>query len=283
MTEDQNVIFKNQGGAVDIHPGTEAHVKVQVPSNQMFLGMVGANPTINDGDDFRRDGYVYNKEGQLYRKWFVNLYDPQGGNSYGRIWEPKLQDIPALEALRWWALDWQRRWYERKHQPIYNAICALADERGEVSWQNPFIVHAKATHERSDPDKYKWIEFNFHPIDPFYKKTDGWRYSYSWEWVKGEVADPQHLDLGQPFYEIDQHTRVVGKRKHVFMAAFNMAIDRLIWGDKLPKAEWDQTLQLEINGRFYWFQTDRTKDPERPYVWKPLHWPEANLVKTKIN
>lgn len=283
MTEDQTTIFENQGGQVDIYPDTEAHAKVQVPSNRAFLGMIGANPTIQDGDDFRRDGYVYNKEGQPYRKWFVNLYDPDGSGIYGRIWEPKLKDIAAIENLRWWALEWSRKWYERKHRPIYRAICALADERGEVSWQNPFVVHAHAAHIRMDSDKYKWIAFNFHPIDPYYKKSNSdFPYSYSWDWVEGAVDNPQHVDLGQPFYEVDKHSRTVAKRKYVFIAAFKMAIDKLVRGSRLPKAEWDQTLKLEINGRSYWFCSERTRDSDRPYIWKVLHWPEADLVKMTI-
>lgn len=282
MSEGQT-IFSNKKGKVDICPGTESHVKVQMPTNRSFLGLVGANPTIMDGDDFRKDGFVYNRDGQPYRKWFINLYDPHGNNQYGRIWEPKLEDISALEALRWWALEWTKRWYERKHGPIYRAICALCDEKENISWKDPLVIHAQASHPRMNPEKYRWIEFHFNPIDPYFKKSSvDFPYSYSWDWIEGEVDDPQHVDLGQPFYEIDHHQRTVQKRKHVFVAAFDMAIDRLIWGETLPKAEWDQTLQLEINGRMYWFNSERTRDPTRPYVWKPLHWPESDLMKMTI-
>jgi len=285
MSDEKQIIMeRNEKGTVDVLPDTEQHIRFQMPTDRSALGVFGANPEIHDGDDFRQDGMVYNKEGKPYRKWFGNLYDPYGsGGSYGRIWEPKLEDIAALEAKRWWALEWVRRWNERVFMPQYRAICALGEGR-EVTWKNPIVVHARASHKRMHPEKYKWVEYHFHPNDPYFVKPGSdYPYSHSFDWIEGELDDPQHVDLGQPFYEVDQHTRVVYNRRQVFLVAFNLAISNWIWrGATCPDAEYDTHMQVDINGRFYWFESERTKDPNRRYTWKILHYPEGDLVKTTI-
>lgn len=282
MSDERQTIMRNQMGVVDILPDTEEHIRVAVPNDRTFLSMVGGNQFM-DGDEMRPDGWVY-QQGKPYRKWFGNLYDE--GNLYGRIWEPKLRNVAALEALRWKALQWSRNWYKKWWRPTYQAICALGEGK-EIPWDDSIVVHARATHKRSSPDKYIWVKYLFHSHDGTYTKAnEDFPYSYSMDWEEGEVENPQHVDLGQPFYNMDQHSRTVLKRKHVLLTAFKMAMEQWLrektdeGSDELPQPEYDATLQIDINGRLYWFVSELTQ--YAGWRWRKLHWPEEDLMKTTI-
>lgn len=67
------------------------NVHFKIPPNMSILNLNSCN-RIQDEDDFRENGYIWYQNER--RKWFINIHGH-------RIWSPKLQDIPSLEALRW--------------------------------------------------------------------------------------------------------------------------------------------------------------------------------------
>ena len=65
------------------------------------------------------------------------------------------------------------------------------------------------------------------------------------------------------------------------LAAFEMAMFQWMKDNRknLPEPHIEKTLQVEINGRFYWYQSYLTRSG---WFWQKLHWPEEELLKTSI-
>ena len=95
--------IKRKKERVAIKSGNDA-LTCKIPTDRSVLSMI--HNRMGDGDDFRKDGWVYNK-GKRVRKWFGRLYD--GSCSY-TIWEPKYDNIPLLESKRWRAIQYYKKW-----------------------------------------------------------------------------------------------------------------------------------------------------------------------------
>jgi hypothetical protein len=269
MNETENeVIFQNNMGVVDLLPDSDQHIQVAVPNDRSFLSLVGNNRFAH-GDQFCKDGWVY-QNGKPYRKWFGNLYFERGGQPIGRIWEPKLKDVAAIEALRWKAIQYVKEWQEKCFMPAYRAVVAVCKKKET-------ILHARVT----DGSDIIWCKYRFFRDRDSPYKTEDWPCSYSHDWLREKVRNPKHVEIAQRFYEVDQHCMTMWKRRDVFLAAFEMAMFQWMKDNRknLPEPHIEKTLQVEINGRFYWYQSYLTRSG---WFWQKLHWPEEELLKTSI-
>jgi hypothetical protein len=261
-------IFKIKNGNATIKANDE-YINITVPTDRSFLSMV--NNHFDDGEEFKTDGYVY-AAGKRIRKWFINLWD--NGRNW-RVWEPKLKNIKDMEQSRWDSIQYCKRWYDKWFMPRYRDVCAIG---GDV-----IEVHAKSNrqhHKTGTTAGNEWLKYEFTPSHDTFN-TDDWPYSYTHQWLDDDVPDPLHLDVGQPFCDIEHQSWHIYKRMRIFEVAFNTAIDRwLNTEDNIAPPKFDDTLCLNINGREYWFVGGVT--PMSAFRWIKLFWPGTPLKQVTI-
>ena len=223
--------------------------------------MLGAN-VLQDGDEFRDDGWVYNNERRC-RKWFGNL-NAQGIRA--RIWEPKLKCLEMLEAKRWKGVQYLKGYYKGEWNAAYEAITSLGGEK--------IVDNCQITHKHKS-DKEWWL-YKFSLTKSPFTLND--TYAWTFDWVD-KPEHPIHLELGQKFYEVDQHSRTIAKRKGIFLEAFNVAMNDWLREHNELRAIPGKTLKVNINGRSYWFHPEPWGDD---YKWVKMLWPDEDLIEVTL-
>jgi hypothetical protein len=188
-----------------------------LPDDRPALSLVGAN-RFRDGDEFRDDGWVYGPDGECRRKWFGNIVD---NGIIGRIWEPALRDIAAMERRRW-------------------AVVSREDSPARIAARAALRTKLVAHHEKGDCVHV----FTYHPGPP--GRAGMSHVSRYRKELEGPLANEP---LGRDLYHTELHDRTVWRRRSLFNAAFMMAA-KLRFGLVRPHSS---LLHATINGRHYWF------------------------------
>ncbi|MFA5571750.1 MAG: hypothetical protein WDA42_01480 [Candidatus Bathyarchaeia archaeon] len=268
-----DVVFEAKNGNATLNTATGT-IQITVPTDRSFLSMT--NNRFGDGEEFNDDGYVY-RDGKRLRKWFGTLWD--NGRNW-RIWEPKLKDIKALEQSRWNSIQYCKRWFEKWVMPKYRDVCAIGGDIIEVHAMAYRRYRTGTTLKGYDNCSREWIKYQFTPSPDIFN-TDGWTYSYTHQWLEDDVTEPLHLDVGQPFCDIERQSWHIYKRKHIFEVAFTQAIDSwLNEGNNIEQPKCDDMLCLNINGREYWFGSGAT--PMSAFRWIKVFWPESPLKQVTV-
>lgn len=222
---------------------------VKIPSDRTALSMLRHNPFQN-GDEFRSDGFVYNN-GKKVRKWFSSL----GHQSKAIVWEPKLNDLKAMEALRWKGILYLQNWFEKASDPFFEKLRKIAKNQ-----------ELQCIFQYGE----KWFKVTFRPTEN--------SYSANLKAVseKTAVLLPVNGELGKEYYTLSRRTQVVARRKWLCGVAFKRAFDTWQYeNDKAPVPVFGKILKLNINGRVYWFQGKEDH-------WEKLCWPEEQPTEFEI-
>jgi hypothetical protein len=211
----------------------------QVPTDRTALSVIGCN-YIQDGDNFRSDGWVYGPDGKRRRKWFVRFMNSCSSQHNALIWKPKLENVALLEKKRWQFYQKAKRITE----PMWVEMQTRIKEAGK------FYGYVKFKNHESEG----YVVFNQYGV------SDG----ISWSWVnEGEEISPVNQQLTDDWFRYEELKDKYWGRYRLFHEAFLCAVDRKYgynWAKRHNHPYKDIKLHLEINGRHYWF-----KRSEREY------------------
>lgn len=203
-------------------------INFKVPPDQLAVSVMSHNH-IQDGDDFRVDGWVYNK-GERTRKWLSRLND--NGERH-LIWHPKLDDLPALELKRWKAVVYWDKFHKEVWHPAFQALWEVKQ------------AHAQVLHPYKGEKIQPWWLYT--------ASDDGMGPAFGYNWVD-MPQEPLNLEVGNRLYQVEQRTKEIRRRKRILIVAFDRALDMFLFKQEKPKYP-GQTGRLVINGRIYWVVT----------------------------
>lgn len=189
---------------------------ITVPNDHSGISIVCDN-RVDDGDDFRTDGYVYNKNKRI-RKWLSNLQQ-------FKIWHPVYENIETLE---------QRR---------YKVACRC-NIKMNTSWANI-------------NKKFKGDVSGIYNNNTFViVKHDDYLSSYSFEnyiYTHKRMAK-KNQKLVDEYFAAEINFDKWSRWKAVFNVSFIHAINKKYENEirKMNK-EGRFVCKMDINGRTYWF------------------------------
>lgn len=234
---------RNAEGVVVTEKGT-----FKVPKTESVLG-IAHNNDVYDGDEFHDDSWVY-RNGVRVRKWFIGFVDLCSTWADAKIWEPKLDDVAALETRRWHF----HQNYQRRVVPLWDILynkMKVAGEFGGLKLNRP------------TPQGY--VRFG--------------RYSPgSWDWCReGEKPDVINQELVNEWFDFEKFSSFMHKPFYLYTQAFTLAVDRCFGYKKFGK-DYNKKLHLVVNGRDYWFARNLREFAER--FFSKISFPEdtQNIV-----
>lgn len=205
---------------------TVGNSTIFVPPTKTALSVLGTN-TIQDGDRFAEDYWVYGPDEERRRKWFKSI-----PNSGGMIWPPKLDNVATLEAKRW---KWRQR-NQAKFLPEWHSICAKFRELGDVGG-----------YFDNGPNAHGWVQFCLYKYGV---ESAG----ISWNWCKHHSEQKKPDVINQEFvdwyFDYEKRSRTANRRYFMIYMSFLNAVDHNFWEDFKKE---DSALHLRVNGRDYWF------------------------------
>jgi hypothetical protein len=214
-----------------------------IPNNLSALGILSRN-SVQDGFDFRTDGYIYH-EGKKLRKWFSSLGEASPDSKY--FWKPCLDNLARVESVLY-RLSLRQVGAWQRLEKLFKQIVSVSDPIQRYK-QTTWVVHAKPTH-CYDPseDKNYWV-FYLSDVDLYGKPG----FSYSNNWVQ-EPKEKILPELGQQFYHLSWYhrnccTRMGLARAILFEAIMkDMETKHGLYGKKC------RIVQYVINNRNYWLR-----------------------------
>lgn len=222
------VAQRNEEGIVQM-PSEHGVLTAKIPQDRSMIGMIGINGIINNGE-YREDGWVY-LGGQPVRKWHSRV------ESY-RLWEPKLNDLPALYDLH--------KRTQAANNEAWRRIQVVIDKLwGKHKQGDTVKAHAFPKYHIGLPGnvgiKEDYWEFN---INNYY--GEGVSFGFNWVVRPKRLSNPQ---LGQELYELerrwwDNTCRRAAKVRTVFYEAMKQS---------LPKATENQVICLQFGEDTFWF------------------------------
>jgi hypothetical protein len=222
-------------------------ISLKIPKNETALAILASNPQgIVNGASFEEDGWIY-IDGKRIKKWFTTISsDSWSGRT--RIWEPILKDVASLE---------QR--YQRMR------------ERRNKFWYEKFVPAFKAVVE-------KQIAY----AQPTRAPGKWWKYysggeSIGFDWLDEKPANPENLDIGQHYYEMDRRMMRYRRYFHKFRIALERAIGNILRDNKPDKD--NLILRLTINGRSYWYVSGYNG---YTHIWTKMAWPEDEIIEVTV-
>lgn len=232
-------------------------IRFEIPSNELVLRMVttaGNTRDLADGDVFADDGYVYNRLGERKRKWFAS-YDGV------RVWNPVLEDVPALEARRWRLVQ------------AYETAIEAHDKAVRVLWD------AVKPHETivAVPFMGGYRKYVVHNLDIGW--YEGPTVSSSWEpeKPKGSRTFPRK---GTDVHRTYEHMKDMCRRLGRFNTILDFAIAR-----KLPPPFQQRPgvlVKTVLNGRTYWYNV-RSNGIMGGVEWEKVEWPDMDLLEIDLS
>lgn len=218
-------------------------IHATLPKNRLALGIFAVN-VVNDGDDFRDDGYVY-QGGKRVRKWFVSR-----GRGSKYFWEPCLNDIAHLETVLF-RLKSRGDSYWKEAQRLFAQAKKVVKPKHEA-WV--FHVRPPKSHCEYVGNETGWLQIRCNE-DRFFSGL-----SYSWRWLDDEApTKPLHVKWGQKFYEIFRKAETQFIRASLVRSYLLEAIQRDIQ-KKHPGAKLElRIFKYTINGREYWLREESTR------------------------
>lgn len=228
---------------------------IHVPKDQSVLSVMGHN-RIQDGDDFREDGWVYGPDGEQRRKWFVSV-----GHWDSLMWAPKLKNLAALEAKRW-------KWHNRMNvhnRPFFGPVF----ERAQTAIDEATRVCGRAKIGG-------WAEITVREANKTFRKIKGWvelvgNPGVGWGWVEGK-PDNINQPVVDEWMTGERRWLLSAHRYGLIKAAFEKAVDDNYWEKWVAEAgDYTRALRLLINGRDYWF---RRAPRNAQNFFEKIAWPE---------
>lgn len=171
---------------------------------------------------------------------YTTLY-PDGIDPF-RVWLPKLDDIPALEAKRWEISRRLAEWSESEFGRLYEKIGKLPHP---VVGTFPCYDHGKMIVKPRD--------------DWFHKKPGGYWTHFGdfdkdarWQFVETWTEDQSLLD---DIWYVVQRRRVIARAARLYEEALRLALHfkylrKLCETGDTPAPKWD-LLRVLVNGRMY--------------------------------
>jgi hypothetical protein len=221
-------------------------ISLQIPTDRSAISILGMHENTHgnaEGDQFVKDGWVYDKDGNQKRKWFITI-----GKHQVRIWEPKLKDLTGIEKLRWRIVEHLRNVLVPQWNAAHKQM--LAAGKGHLqawtTWDNQRVL--------------LWREYTANEM------------GVSWSWLdpgqEPEVSLNQESAESYQFAEnrMRQYFQYLGKVDEVLFRAIE---DRLSYPKKYQDA--GKRIKVVINSREYWLCTVYHG---AALVWERLSWPE---------
>jgi len=197
------------------------------------------------------DGWIYDSEEKQKRlgRWFARF---RYGDEDCPVAPARIEDIEALEALRWKVL-------------VYN------DGPVKDRWNEAFHGVKTAPEGRVyEPDRQvngKWWRSQ-------YNHDNAYGGGISSDWVElDEPPSKESLERGRAWHRARRWAMSWATRLQFINHVFETVLG---WG--LPDAPREDTqLRVLLNGRIYWYNAVATKTPGK-YRWVRLAWPEADTL-----
>jgi hypothetical protein len=170
---------------------------------------------LQNGNEVRPDGFVYDNKGNKIRKWFSHMR-----LANATIWEPKLKNIKFLESRRWFFKELMRQ----KFNPVWEATFQKVKNAGN------FCGHKDQG----------LVEFGRYPGH------------VSWSWMeKNDSLLAKNQELVDEWFACNKLSRFFSKAIYLYDCAFRTSVDKLYTDPNKYKDNYK--LHLIINGRHYWF------------------------------
>ena len=218
----------------------------KLPSDTSVLAVIG-NP-INQGEDFRDDGYVYKKNKRL-RKWFTHR---QGWNHF---WRPTLLQISRIEALYMKAsARYNKKW--EKIVDVWKKIFATK-KRKDKHGRTAAIAHFQ--------DEKGWGSF-------FIREDKEYGLCSSWDWLKEKPKRLINHELGNKLWKMQDQMNEQ-KIRYRLQDLLATAIQDKFYRDfgRHKDGESGKVFEININGRKYFYQWVARKG------YQPIAWPGDNI------
>jgi len=212
--------------------------KIKVPVDRGASAMIANNklPDAKGTITFALDGWIKDSNGKKLKKWFGTIGGY--GNRY-RVWEPKLDDISAIEAVMWRCYTKVREDFEK------GAWFRVWEEIKEHDIKKAYFQGSKG--------EWGYIEFNNDP-------QMGW--TYGLHWVASEARlnpnyhreTPYNTTFYKRFAEANKRYTTLLNRKSIAAEFFHAAMNRKLY-EMRPKQmkELGKLLKVTVNGRNYWY------------------------------
>jgi hypothetical protein len=208
-------------------------VKAQIPTNMTALSLLGTN-VFCDGDNFRPDGWVYNK-GQKTRKWFKQVDN-------FKVWAGVFNDLLVLENRRWSVVQAANpKIYKLWNEVVNPSFLAALPFRGMMLFGG----------KRSEGMVC-------------FLKGFALDVSHYWKWEEdvkdrdtSESKEPAPLrqEIVDAYFTMEDAIRRLNVRKWNFNTVFmRMVNDHFMDRHKEFREKYLTAFKVTINGRDYWFE-----------------------------
>lgn len=210
---------RNRKGEVSL-----GNVEIKVPQDCSVLSVVGNNEVF-DGEDFHKDGYVYNN-GKRIRRWFTSI-------GKFRLWKPHLKEISRIEKVFVETHALKLKKWNEIFKPVYDKCFEVANNESfsaEISIPKGAsgIVHFMIYKGQDNP----WVK---------------------WTWADNHL-DNRNDSLGQEYFNAEH--RSMKYSNYVWMA--NCFLIEAVTAKALDEGFYDNSnvsmLHMVINGNHYWFR-----------------------------
>jgi len=202
---------------------TMGEVQIKVPQDCSVLSVVGNNEVF-DGEDFHKDGYVYNN-GKRICRWLTSI-------DGFRLWRPHLKEINRIERLfvKTHALK-LKKWNEI-FKPVYDKCFETANSESfsaEISIPKGAvgIVHFKIYKGQDNP----WV---------------------TWGWADKHLSNRNDA-LGQEYFDAEHQA----EKYSTYVQMATRFLTEAVVEKALNKGFYDNTnatlLHIIINKNHYWF------------------------------
>lgn len=243
------IMERNESGEVQM-----GETSFKVPTNRTALNVLGSNHGIESGSRYKEDGWVY-IDNRRVKKWFTHV--SHDDSNPVRIWHPKLDDIKTIEEKYTKVNKMCHKLWINEFQPAFNLIVELGG------------AHAHLTHKHTgNKDWWHYVVRTFDDDAP----------SISFDWVT-EPRKPINLQAGQTYYAIDRRMHRYGAYVNKFKIVLSRAIARHL-SKNFKDSEVGTILDLQINGRSYWYVSYR--DKYNFTEWQKIAWPQNNVVTVEL-
>ena len=216
-------------------------INFRVPTDRTMLGLLttrGNEKGLQEGFSYDDDHLIRDPLGHVVGRWL-------GYVSGVRLWEPKLEKVRDLEALRWRVVQAIRTRLIPAYQHAHVACAAIGNG---------------------------WASF---------KTRNGawraWRVSNSSISIDADApGEPENVALGTAFRRADWRLSIYRK----FQTATDVVLREAI-GRALPRqAQTPRAAKVELNGRVYWMLWRLAG--EGYWMWGRLAWPEDDLLAVTL-
>lgn len=206
------------------------------------------------------DYYVYlgdpRNGGKRLGRYFID--DSRGqvhGTGFQNFWPPVVNQLARIERIYHARCQKDRKYYARINRVLERiwTECPHGSlvEATKPHWSNYRVCHALATHSKESDYQY-WL-FGIHT-----RGADG-AFSFTFDWVKGEVSNPIRPDLGAELYRLDFLNRPTATFK--VRNLLKLALLEEVKKCPKPPVGSNRDYILIVNEREYWLRGQWLHEP----------------------